>query len=68
MIKAIIFDFGRVISAPRPLSVFLTYEAELSLPPGMLNRVMFGSRAWQETLVGRKTLDDYWREIGPQDT
>ena len=65
MIKAIIFDFGRVISAQKPLSLFSGYEAELGLAPGVLNRVMFGSEAWQEVLVGRKSLDDYWLEIGP---
>jgi epoxide hydrolase-like predicted phosphatase len=65
MIKAVIFDFGRVISAPKPASLFRGYENELGLRPGMLNRIMFASDAWQEVLVGRKTSDDYWREIGP---
>lgn len=65
MIKAIIFDFGRVISAPKPASLFRSYEDELGLTPGTLNRIMFGSDAWQEVLVGRRTSDDYWREIGP---
>ncbi len=66
MIRAIIFDFGRVISAQKPMSLFRGYEEELGLSPGTLNRIMFGSQAWQETLVGQKTSDDYWREIGPQ--
>jgi epoxide hydrolase-like predicted phosphatase len=26
---------------------------------------MFGSQAWEEVLVGRKTSDQYWNEIGP---
>jgi len=65
MINAIIFDFGRVISAQKPSSLFRQYEHELDLPPGQLNRVMFGSEAWQEVLVGHKSLDDYWLEIGP---
>jgi HAD superfamily hydrolase (TIGR01509 family) len=65
MIKAIIFDFGRVISAQKPMSLFRGYEEDLGLVPGMLNRVMFGSETWQEVLVGRKALDDYWLEIGP---
>jgi putative hydrolase of the HAD superfamily len=66
MIKAIIFDFGRVISAQKPASLFRTYEEELDLAPGMLNRVMFGSPTWQEVLLGRRSLDDYWREVGPK--
>jgi HAD superfamily hydrolase (TIGR01509 family) len=66
MIKAIIFDFGRVISAQKPASLFSGYEDELGLAPGQLNQVMFGSPAWQDTLAGRKTADEYWREIGPR--
>ncbi len=66
MIKAIIFDFGRVVSAQKPMSLFRGYEEELGLAPGVLNRVMFGREAWQEVLVGRKALDDYWLEIGPE--
>ena len=65
MIKAVIFDFGRVISAQKPMSLFRGYEKDLGLSPGTLNRVMFGSPIWQEVLVGRKTSDDYWRKIGP---
>ncbi|MGA9350113.1 MAG: HAD family phosphatase [Anaerolineae bacterium] len=65
MIRAIIFDFGRVISAPKPASLFRSYEEDLELAPDTLNRIMFGSEAWQGVLVGRKTADGYWREIGP---
>jgi putative hydrolase of the HAD superfamily len=66
MIKAIIFDFGRVISAQKPLSLFRGYEEDLGLVPGTLNRIMYGSESWQETMVGRKTLDEHWQEIGPR--
>ena len=66
MIKAIIFDFGRVISAQRSMSDFVKYEQELGLAPGVLNRVMFGSPSWQEVLVGRRALDAYWLDIGPR--
>lgn len=65
MIKAVIFDFGRVISAQKPASLFQGYEEELGLEPGVLNRVMFGSESWGEVLVGRKAVDEYWGEIGP---
>jgi len=66
MIQAIIFDFGRVISAQKPRSLFRTYEQQLGIRPGTINPVMFGSPAWQEVLVGRITSDDYWRAIGPE--
>ena len=66
MITAIIFDFGRVISAQKPLSLFRGYEDELGLEPGKINFIMFDSEAWQEALVGRKTVEEFWHEIGPE--
>jgi putative hydrolase of the HAD superfamily len=65
-IKAVIFDFGRVISAQKPLSLFQGYEEELGIAPGTLNPIMFGSPAWEDALVGRKTSEEFWRAIGPQ--
>jgi epoxide hydrolase-like predicted phosphatase len=65
VIKAVVFDFGRVLSAQKPSSLFRLYEEELGLEPGTLNPIMFGSPAWQDALVGRKTVDEYWREVGP---
>ena len=66
MIKAVIFDFGRVISAQKPFSLFRGYEEDLGLQPGTLNPIMFGSQAWEDTLVGRKTVKEFWYAIGPQ--
>lgn len=66
MIKAIIFDFGRVISAQKPMSLFRGYEEELGIAPGTLNPIMFGSPAWDDALVGRKTSEEYWHTIAPQ--
>ncbi len=65
MIKAVIFDFGRVISAPKPPSLFRRYEDDLGLARGTINPIMFGSQAWQEVLVGHITSDEYWRQVGP---
>ena len=53
MIKAIIFDFGRVITAQKPRSLFRSYETELGLDPDTINPIMFESQAWQDTLLGR---------------
>jgi putative hydrolase of the HAD superfamily len=66
MIKAIIFDFGRVISAQKPPSLFGVYERDLKLAPDTINPIMFRSRAWQDTLIGKKTAEEFWHEIGPQ--
>jgi epoxide hydrolase-like predicted phosphatase len=65
-IRAVIFDFGRVISAQKPLSLFQSYEEDLGLEPGTINPTMFGSPAWQDALVGRKTAEEFWNEIGPE--
>jgi epoxide hydrolase-like predicted phosphatase len=65
MIKAVIFDFGRVISAQKPSSLFRTYENDLGLEPHTINTIMFDSPDWQDTLMGRKTEHAFWEAIGP---
>jgi putative hydrolase of the HAD superfamily len=65
MIKAIIFDFGRVISEQKPESLFRRYEEDLGLTPGTINEIMFESEAWRETLLGRKTIEEFWEAMGP---
>ena len=66
MIKAIIFDFGRVISAQKPPFLFQCYEEDLGLTPGTINRIMFSSPAWQDALLGQKTAKEFWYAIGPE--
>ena len=66
MIKAVIFDFGYVISAQKPVSFFRGYEQELGLAHGALNRIMYGSDTWNEVMIGHKDLEEYWLEIGPE--
>ncbi len=66
MIKAIIFDFGRVISKQKPNTLFRQYEEDLGLAPGTINPIMFNSREWHEALVGRKTSQQFWHAIGPE--
>jgi len=64
-IKAVIFDFGRVISAQKPVSLFRTYESDLGLTPGTINQIMFDSQAWRDALVGRISASEFWDAIGP---
>ena len=66
MIKAIIFDFGRVISAQKPSALFDRYEKDLGLMPNTINPMMFGSRVWKDALLGRKTIKEFWHAIGPR--
>jgi epoxide hydrolase-like predicted phosphatase len=65
-IRAVIFDFGRVISVQKPATLFRTYEYKLGIPAGTINKRMFDSQAWKDALIGRKTLDTYWEAIGPE--
>ena len=65
MIKAMIFDFGLVISAPRPAACFRAYEQDLGIAEGSINRIMFDSPAWQDALVGRLTMRGFWSAVGP---
>lgn len=66
MIQAVIFDFGRVISKQKPPSLFRLYEQDLGLAPETINVLMFGSRAWEDALLGRKTEEEFWQTIGPE--
>ena len=64
-IKAVIFDFGRVISSQKPVSLFRAYEDDLGLAPGTINQIMFESQAWRDALIGRITAKTFWHRIGP---
>jgi len=66
IVKAIIFDFGRVISSQKPLSLFRAYEKDLGLEFDTINQIMFESQAWQDALIGRTTAKEFWQAIGPQ--
>jgi putative hydrolase of the HAD superfamily len=66
MIKAVVFDFGRVISAQKPQSLFHSYEQELGLAPDTINRIMFDSPFWMEAMLGHRTAGEYWAAIGPE--
>lgn len=63
-IEAVIFDFGRVISAQKPTSLFRSYERDLGLTPGTINQIMFESQAWRDALVGRISAAEFWYAIG----
>lgn len=66
LLKAVVFDFGRVISSQKPQALFCSYEKDLGLPGGSINTIMFESDAWQDALLGRKTYDEFWQAIGPR--
>ena len=63
-IKAVIFDFGRVISSQKPDSLFRAYEDDLGLTCETINQIMFESQAWQDVLIGRISAKQFWYRIG----
>lgn len=65
MIKAIIFDFGRVISAQKEPDLFQCYEEDLGLAPNTINRIMFDSPLWERAILGKISMSAYWQAIGP---
>ncbi|CAB1079981.1 hypothetical protein D1AOALGA4SA_7678 [Olavius algarvensis Delta 1 endosymbiont] len=66
MIKAVIFDFGRVISSQKPRSLFQAYENDLGLAPDTINQIMFDSPQWQAAMLGRQSTKEFWYAIGPE--
>jgi epoxide hydrolase-like predicted phosphatase len=66
VIKAIISDFGRVITAQKPASLFHRYEDQLGIARDRLIPIMFDCEAWPKMLAGQITREEYWQAIGPQ--
>ncbi len=66
MIRALLFDFGRVISAQKPSRLFRGYENDLGLSPGTLNDIMFDSPLWNQALIGELSMEEFWQAIGPE--
>jgi HAD superfamily hydrolase (TIGR01509 family) len=66
VIRALLFDFGRVISAPKPSHLFRSYERDLGLCSGSINRIMFDSPMWEQALIGELQMKEYWQAIGPE--
>jgi len=64
--RAVLFDFGRVISAQKPAWLFGEYERILGLPAGSFQNLFDNSPEWRDALLGRMTLDGFWEAVGPK--
>ncbi len=64
--RAVLFDFGRVISAKKPARLFQEYERMLGLAPGSFVGLFDESPEWRDVLVGRRSLDGFWEAVGPR--
>lgn len=57
-VRAIIFDFGSVLSRPL-VQVLAEVERELGLPEGIMHRAGWGMDHWKQAEVGGLSYDDY---------
>ena len=66
MIKAVIFDYGSVLSRTLELQPRRVWEQKLGLDPGDLERAVHNDGSWVEAQCGRMTVDAYWDNVGAQ--
>jgi HAD superfamily hydrolase (TIGR01509 family) len=62
-IRATLWDWGGVIQRTEDPAPRRELEAELGLPPGGLERAVFGSRVWELASTGRRGADEAWAAI-----
>lgn len=63
-IRAILFDYGRVLTPWREPHFYQSLEAEFGLPSGRLQAVLYQGEAWHRAERGRISEEEYWREVG----
>ena len=63
MIRAILFDWGGVIQRTEDKAPRAELDRELGLPPGGVERAVFGSVVFQEASLGRCSADAAWAAI-----
>ncbi len=61
--RAVLWDWGGVIQRTEDPAPRRALEAELGLPPGGLERAVFGSHAWDLASTGRCGADEAWAAI-----
>jgi putative hydrolase of the HAD superfamily len=63
-IRAVLFDFGGVISPLATEDAMAQIEGELGLDGRTLQAAMYEGDLWPELSVGKVQEDDYWRALG----
>lgn len=61
--RAIIFDFGGVLMKTRDYRPRHSWDDQLGLPHGSVERVVHGSQNWQRAQTGQLSLQDYWASV-----
>lgn len=64
MIKAVIFDYGSVLSRTLDPEPRAAWERKLGLASGGLQRAVHNDSSWIEAQCGRITVEAYWYTVG----
>ena len=64
MNKAIIFDWGGVFMRTTDYTPRHSWDRELGLPAGSVEKAVHGSEIWRSAQRGEVSLDDYWHQTG----
>jgi epoxide hydrolase-like predicted phosphatase len=66
MVKAVVFDWGGVLMRTVDASGRRKWERKLELPLYAVDRVVHGSRSWQQAQSGAITDAAYWADVAAQ--
>lgn len=65
MIRAVVFDYGGVLSDTRPTQErLLSFDARLGWPPGTLRERLFAGETWELASIGAISPEEHWARVG----
>jgi epoxide hydrolase-like predicted phosphatase len=66
MMRAVIFDYGSVLTRTLDPQPRAAWEKKLGLKPGKLPQMVHNDTSWIEVQCGRLSVEAYWRDVGQQ--
>ena len=66
MMKAVIFDYGSVLTRTLDPQPRAAWEEQLGLEPGKLQQIVHNDTSWIEVQCGRLSVEAYWLDVGQQ--
>ena len=66
MIRAVIFDYGSVLTRTLDPQPRAAWEDQLDLEPGGLQQTVHNNTSWVEAQCGRLSVEAYWIDVGQQ--
>lgn len=64
--RALIFDFGGVITRTIDYTPRNQWDERLNLPHGSVEKAVHGSQSWIKAQLGAISLDAYWADVAQQ--